>query len=57
MTTKNDQFKKVADETGESFFCPVDAVTSSSVDSDFASDNCVEASTVGRYSGNLDVAE
>ena len=56
MTTKNDQFKKVADETGETFFCPVDAVTSSSIDSYYASDNCVEASTVGRYSGNLDVA-
>jgi hypothetical protein len=57
MNTTHDRFKKVVDETGEEFFCPVSAVTSTSVDSEYAFDNCVEASTVGRYSGNLELAD
>jgi hypothetical protein len=57
MRTDNDKFGKFKDETGEEYYCPLGAAKSSRIDAEWALDNCVEASTAGRYSGNLNVAD
>lgn len=53
MSNGNTIFAKYEDETGEEYYCPIDAVTDSRTVSEGELDSCVEASTVGRYSGNL----
>jgi hypothetical protein len=55
MKTENDTFRKFKDETGEEYYCPLEVATNNRIDSDWATENCVEASTAGRYSGNLEV--
>lgn len=50
-------FGKFEDETGEKFYCPVDAIADQRVVSEWEIEDCVEASTVGRYSGNINVNE
>ena len=55
MKTDKDIFGGFEDETGEEYYCPLDTTTTNRIDSDWANDNCVEASTAGRYSGNLEV--
>ena len=57
MKTENDIFGKFEDETGEEYYCPLDTAYTNRIDSDWAIDNCVEASTVERYSGNLEVVD
>jgi hypothetical protein len=55
METGDKIFGKFEDETGEEFYCPVDAVADQRVVSEWEIQDCVEASTVGRYSGNINV--
>ena len=57
MNTKNDIFEKFKDETGEEYFCPVNAVADHHIVSEWELDNCVEASTASRYAGHLKVAD
>ena len=57
MKTTDDIFGKFEDDTGETFYCPVKEVSDNNIVSEWEIDNCVEASTVGRYSGNLNVAD
>jgi hypothetical protein len=45
------------DETGEEYFCPINAVADNRIVSEWELDNCVEASTAGRYSGHLDIVD
>ena len=55
---KNDQiFKKFADETGEEYYCPINAVADDHIVSEMELDNCVEVSTANRYSGNINVVD
>jgi hypothetical protein len=55
---KNDEiFKKYEAETGEAYYCPVNAVADNHISSGWAHDNCVEVSTAGRYCGHLNVAD
>ena len=57
MKANDNTFGKFEDETGEEFYCPIDAVADPSVVSEWEIDDCVEATTVGRYSGNLNVVD
>ena len=57
MDTKTDIYGKYEDESGEEFYCPIDDVTDNRRVSEWELDNCVEASTAGRYSGNLNVVD
>ena len=57
MEKNNDIFGKFEDETGEEYYCPLNKTVTKRFDSGWAVDNCVEASTVGRYSGNTNVVE
>ena len=44
-------------ETGEGYYCLINAVRDNRIVSEWELDNCVEASTAGRYSGNLNVVD
>ena len=55
MNTKNEPFVKVADESGEDFYCPLDGLAESG--HKVEPDACVEAVTVERYSGNLNILD
>lgn len=55
MRKTEEIFEKFEDETGEEYYCPINDVTDKRTVSEWEIDNCVEASTAGRYSGNLDV--
>lgn len=57
MSANDEIFKKYEDETGEAYYCPVTAVADDRVVSEWELDNCVEASTAGRYSGHLNIIE
>jgi hypothetical protein len=57
MKNKNELFGKYEDENGETYYCPINDVADNHIVSEWEIDNCVEASTAGRYSGNLNVAD
>lgn len=57
METTNSLYMAVQDETGEAYFCPVEASGAAVIDDGVDLDECVEASTAGRYSGNLTVID
>ena len=57
MESKNEVFGKYEDETGEAYYCPISAVVDNTIVSEWEIDNCVEASTAERYSGNLKVVD
>ena len=53
---KNDQiYDKYVDETGEEYYCPIEAIADDHIVSEWELDNCVEISTANRYSGNINV--
>ena len=57
MNITNELLGKFEDETGEEYYCPINAVRDNRIVSDWELDHCVEASTAGRYSGNLNVVD
>ncbi len=57
MQTQSELYKKYKDETGEEYYCPVAVIRDDQTVSEGKLDNCVEASTAGRYSGNLNVVD
>ena len=57
MNKYDEIYDKYEAETGEAYYCPVNAVADNHIVSEWAFDNCVEVSTVGRYSGHLNVAD
>ena len=57
MNSTNEVFEKYEDETGETYYCPINAVADNTIVSEWELDNCVEASTAERYSGHLNVAD
>lgn len=57
MRTSSNTFKPYVDEFGEKFFCPLSAFVESRKVPAGKRDECVEASTVGRYAGNLDFSD
>ena len=57
MNTKEEIFGVYEDETGEIYYCPINDVADNHIVSEWEVGNCVEASTAGRYSGNLTLAD
>jgi len=55
INAKDEIFGKYTDETGEEYYCPIMSVSDGHVVCDWELDNCVEASTAQRYSGNLKI--
>lgn len=50
-------FVRVKDLSGEEFVCPINALKSVKELSPEELDECVDSATVGRYSGNIKIAE
>ena len=57
MDSPTNVFGKYRDENGEEYYCQLQSANGRQVDSEWATDHCVEASTTGRYAGNLNVSE
>ena len=56
MKNQSEKYTKYDSEDGESYYCPV-TVSAAHISEDQIENECVEASTAGRYSGNIDVKE
>ena len=57
MNANNQIFEKYKDETGEEYYCPVNAVADDRIVSEWELDDCVEVSTANRYSGNINIGD
>ena len=57
MTFKSEIYDKFEDENGEEYFCPINAVADNRIVSEWEVEDCVEVSTAGRYSGNLNIGQ
>jgi len=57
MNSKNEVFGNYEDEAGDAYYCPISAVADNTIVSEWELDNCVEASTAERYSGNLNIVD
>lgn len=57
MNAQDEIFGEYQDASGEAYYCPVNEVADARFVNDDELGNCVEASTVGRYSGNINLAE
>ena len=53
MIGNNEIFDKYTDETGEAYYCPINAVSNDGIVSEWELENCVDAATAERYSGNI----
>jgi hypothetical protein len=51
MSDETIEWGRFTDPTGEVFYCPINASKISSPQS--VPEECVEASTIGRYAGNI----
>jgi len=56
MSANIEVFETYTDENGEEYYCPVEDGSHSRAAA-LDTDQCVESSTAGRYSGNLIVAD
>jgi len=58
MSEHNEQqvYVRVKDVAGNEFVCPIDALKNLNEVTEEVLDNCVDDATVGRYSGNLNIA-
>jgi hypothetical protein len=54
---KKTLFVRVQDKAGNKFFCPIDALRDPETATSEELEQCVDDGTVGRYSGNIDMAE
>jgi hypothetical protein len=57
MSAASDVFESFKDETGEEYYCPIKEGADRRAAAAPEIEDCVEASTAGRYSGNLNVVE
>ena len=57
MADRNEIFDKYQDDTGEAYYCPINAVSDSHIVSEWELDNCVDAATAERYSGNIRIKD
>ena len=57
MNANNQIFEKYKDETGEEYYCPMNAVADDRIVSEWELDDCVEMSTANRYSGNINIGD
>ena len=50
-------YVRVQDKVGNEFFCPIDALRDPKTATSEELEQCVDDGTVGRYSGNIDMAK
>lgn len=54
---KKDTYARVKDAKGNEFICTLDALKDIKHATDDELTNCVDDATVGRYAGNIDIAD
>ena len=54
---KKDVWVRVKDNAGNEFICPLNALKEPKSATDEELENCVDDAVVGRYAGNIDIAE
>jgi hypothetical protein len=54
---KDSVYVKVKDMAGNEFICPIDALKNRKEVTEEELENCVDDATVGRYAGNIDLAD
>ena len=52
---KDDAYRKITDDNGRDYYCPLGAIGSDNRLIDEGADDCVETEVVQRYSGNISV--
>jgi hypothetical protein len=59
MSASNQEqvYVRVKDRAGNEFVCPIDALKNPNDVSEDVLDHCVDDATVGRYAGNISIAE
>ena len=50
-------YVRVKDQTGNDFICPIDSLIDPEKATEEALENCVDDGVVGRYAGNIEIAE
>ncbi|HHP7236301.1 MAG TPA: hypothetical protein ACFCUC_16850 [Desulfobacterales bacterium] len=54
---KENVYVRVKDMAGNEFVCPLDALKNPKEVSEAELENCVDDGTVGRYAGNINIAD
>ena len=57
MSDSKTTYVRVQDKAGNEFICPLDALKDLKNASDEDLEQCVDDATVGRYAGNIDIAD
>ena len=56
-TKRKEVWVRVKDHEGSDFICPLSALKDPGQATDEELENCVDSATVGRYAGNINIAD
>ena len=57
MVKEKSLYVRVKDQTGNDFICPIESLIDPEKATDEELENCVDDGVVGRYAGNIGIAE
>lgn len=57
MANKESLYVRVKDQAGNDFICPIKSLIDPKKATEEELENCVDDATVGRYAGNIEIAE
>ncbi len=57
VNKKKSLYVRVKDQTGNDFICPIESLIDPDKATEEELENCVDDGVVGRYAGNIEIAE
>ena len=57
MENEKSLYVRVKDQTGNDFICPIESLINPEEATEEELENCVDDAVVGRYAGNIEIAE
>jgi hypothetical protein len=57
MANEKSLYVRVKDQTGNDFICPIESLIDPDKATEEELENCVDDGVVGRYAGNIEIAE
>ena len=57
MANEKSLYVRVKDKTGNDFICPIESLIDPDKATEEEFENCVDDGVVGRYAGNIEIAE
>ena len=57
MANEKSLYVRVKDQTGNDFICPIESLINPEEATEEELENCVDDAVVGRYAGNIEIAE